>query len=95
MATPTATVPTDIFTSKGRVTTLENLFDTLAAVVVSQENELTGVIDELGDSGAGLDQGKLLRVQGMVQSWSITAGLATGTIRAAGDAIVKVTQNIR
>jgi hypothetical protein len=80
---------------KGSVGTLEKLFAKLAAVVSTQESELNTAIDSLASSGGSIDQGALLKVQGMVQSWGVTSGLATGTLRAAGDTLTKTTQNIR
>lgn len=81
--------------SSGKITTLESLYKALGTVVNTQEGELKTKIDQLAGEESGLNQAALLQVQGMVQTWSITSGLATGTLRAAGDAIVKVTQNIR
>lgn len=67
----------------------------LAKVVYNQEKDLNTEIADLNEAENGIDQGRLLKVQGLVQVWSVTSGLATGAIRAAGDTLVKVTQNIR
>ncbi|MDR2667659.1 MAG: hypothetical protein LBB38_01275 [Puniceicoccales bacterium] len=80
---------------KGSVHTFENLYNLLGNVVHSQETDLNNAIGKLADSGSNIDQGALLRVQGMVQSWAVTSGLATGTLRAAGDALSRTTQSIR
>jgi hypothetical protein len=79
----------------GTCRTLNNLYKLLGEVVASQEEDLNTEITELASQGASVDQGKLLKVQGMVQSWGVVSGLATGTLRAAGDALTKTTQNIR
>ena len=79
----------------GGVFTLENLYELLGKVVHDQENGLNDAIKELSTNGSNIDQGALLRVQGMVQSWAVTSGLATGTLRAAGDALSRTTQSIR
>jgi hypothetical protein len=81
--------------NKGSAKTLENLFIKLATVVNNQEKDLNKQIENLADGTGSIDQGALLKVQGMVQSWGVTSGLATGTLRAAGDALTKTTQNIR
>jgi hypothetical protein len=85
----------EIYGGAGAVGTLEKLFAKLAEVVSRQESDLNSAIDGLASSGGSIDQGALLKVQGMVQSWGVTSGLATGTLRAAGDTLTKTTQNIR
>ncbi|MDR3317104.1 MAG: hypothetical protein LBS68_03515 [Puniceicoccales bacterium] len=87
-----------IFTNdggKGSSFTLDKLYELLGTVVNNQEMELNSAITSLASQGSSVDQGSLLRVQGMVQTWGVTSGLATGTLRAAGDALTKTTQNIR
>jgi hypothetical protein len=85
-----------IFAAAGdHVKTMENLYKVLAKVVSDQEADLNDEIDKLGEGGGTIDQGALLKVQGMVQTWGVTSGLATGTLRAAGDTLTKTTQNIR
>jgi hypothetical protein len=79
----------------GSVHTFENLYRLLGDVVNKQENSLNDAINDLASKGSNIDQGALLRVQGMVQSWAVTSGLATGTLRAAGDALSRTTQSIR
>lgn len=81
--------------SKGQVSTLEKLYEILGDVVDTQEKELNDEIDKLSQDGGTIDQGMLLKVQGMVQTWGVTTGLATGTLRAAGDCFTKTTNNIR
>jgi hypothetical protein len=81
--------------NKGSCHTLSNLYKMLGQVVSSQEYALNEEINKLASTGASVDQGALLKVQGMVQTWGVTSGLATGTLRAAGDALTKTTQNIR
>ncbi|MDR0727584.1 MAG: EscF/YscF/HrpA family type III secretion system needle major subunit [Puniceicoccales bacterium] len=81
--------------SNGSCYTLDNLYRLLGQVVSAQESDLNNEIQELATQGASVDQGSLLKVQGMVQSWGVVSGLATGTLRAAGDALSKTTQNIR
>jgi hypothetical protein len=81
--------------SNGSCSTLDNLYRLLGAVVSAQEAGLNDEIAELATQGASVDQGALLKVQGMTQSWGILSGLASGTLRAAGDALTKTTQNIR
>lgn len=81
--------------SRGKVSTLENLYEVLGNVVDIQEEELNTEINKLADTGGTIDQGLLLKVQGMVQTWGVTSGLATGTLRAAGDCFTKTTNNIR
>ncbi|MDR1435943.1 MAG: hypothetical protein LBI39_01915 [Puniceicoccales bacterium] len=79
----------------GGVHTLENLYEVLGKVVHDQEDTLNKSIENIAKSGSNIDQGALLRVQGMVQSWGVTSGLATGTLRAAGDALSRTTSNMR
>ncbi|MDR2030407.1 MAG: hypothetical protein LBP65_03010 [Puniceicoccales bacterium] len=76
------------------VSTMENLYKVLVQVVAKQETDLNSEIQSLSGTGT-IDQGTLLKVQGMVQTWGVTSGLATGTLRAAGDTLTKTTQNIR
>ena len=78
----------------GKVATMEKLYSLLATVVSTQETDLNTAISDLGGDGT-IDQGTLLKIQGMVQTWGVTSGLATGTLRAAGDTLTKTTQNIR
>ncbi|MDR0339983.1 MAG: hypothetical protein LBH53_00220 [Puniceicoccales bacterium] len=87
----------DLFpsTEGGGVYTLENLYKLLGQVVHDQESDLNTAIENLAATGSNIDQGALLRVQGMVQSWGVTSGLASGTLRAAGDALSRTTQAIR
>ncbi|MDR0428748.1 MAG: hypothetical protein LBG86_01790 [Puniceicoccales bacterium] len=79
----------------GSTATLNKLYQLLAKVVATQEKDLNDAIKDVGETASSIDQGVLLRVQAMVQTWAVTSGLATGTLRAAGDALNKVTQNIR
>ncbi|MDR2677570.1 MAG: hypothetical protein LBB26_03340 [Puniceicoccales bacterium] len=79
----------------GACSTLNRLYQLLGRVVSNQEADLNNQIAELTEGGANVDQGALLKVQGMTQSWGVVSGLATGTLRAAGDALNKTTQNIR
>ncbi|MDR1456745.1 MAG: hypothetical protein LBI34_01660 [Puniceicoccales bacterium] len=81
--------------TNGSCSTLNRLYRVLGEVVAAQEDDLNNEIDRIAGDGASVDQGSLLRVQGMVQSWGVVSGLATGTLRAAGDALTKTTQNIR
>jgi hypothetical protein len=81
--------------TKGGVFSLDKLYTLLGGVVSNQETELNSCIESLAGAGQSIDQGALLKVQGMVQTWGVTSGLATGTLRAAGDALTKTTQNIR
>jgi hypothetical protein len=80
---------------KGSANTLEKLYNLLGKVVEKQETDLNTAIQDLANTGSSIDQGALLKVQGMVQTWGVTSGLATGALRAAGDALTKTTQNIR
>jgi hypothetical protein len=88
---------TDLFpnATSGGVYTLERLYQLLGKVVNDQESDLNKAITDLANSGSNIDQGALLKVQGMVQTWGVTSGLATGTLRAAGDALSRTTQSIR
>ncbi|MDR2341216.1 MAG: EscF/YscF/HrpA family type III secretion system needle major subunit [Puniceicoccales bacterium] len=81
--------------SNGSCSTLDMLYRLLGQVVSNQEGDLNSEISALAESGSSVDQGQLLKVQAMVQTWGILSGLATGTLRAAGDALTKTTQNIR
>jgi hypothetical protein len=96
MAGGTGTNVSQIFDTAGKhVNTMEELFRLLGEVVSNQEEDLNKEISRLAETGGNIDQGALLKVQGMVQTWGVTSGLATGTLRAAGDALTKTTQNIR
>ncbi|MDR2576587.1 MAG: hypothetical protein LBC42_00870 [Puniceicoccales bacterium] len=97
-----ATTDTGVFTgtgsvggSEGSCYTLDALYRLLGSVVSNQESSLNAAIDELATAASSVDQGSLLKIQGMTQTWGVTSGLATGTLRAAGDALTKTTQNIR
>ncbi|MDR0418426.1 MAG: hypothetical protein LBH08_03270 [Puniceicoccales bacterium] len=48
-----------------------------------------------GSQASDIDQGTLLELQAMVQTWGTVAAVATGTVRTVGDTLMKITQNIR
>lgn len=73
-----------------------NMYKVLAGHVSSYESALAAGIDSIkGTNASNIDQGTLLELQTMVQTWSIVAGTATGILRAVGDVLMKITQNIR
>ncbi|MDR1437691.1 MAG: hypothetical protein LBI69_01365 [Puniceicoccales bacterium] len=84
-----------IESAHGTTKTLDALYKYLVAVVKAQEEDVNKTVDEISQSGSTVDQGVLLKMQAMVQTMGIISGMATGILRAVGDALNKVTQNIR
>ncbi|MDR0351569.1 MAG: hypothetical protein LBH49_02895 [Puniceicoccales bacterium] len=55
--------------------------------------ESLGVIQ--GSTASEIDQGTLLELQAMVQTWGTISATSTGIVRSIGDTLSKITQNIR
>lgn len=73
-----------------------NIYKVLAAYVSAYEKGMAEAIDKInGKNSNQVDQGTLLELQAMVQTWSTVSATATGIVRALGDALIKISQNIR
>jgi hypothetical protein len=60
------------------------------------ETEMKKAINAIkGQDAATIDQGTLLELQMNVQNWGTLTAMMTGLMRAIGDGMSKVTQNIR
>lgn len=83
-------------TEIGNKLSIINIFKVLANYMSSYENALAKGIDSIkGTNASNIDQGTLLELQAMVQTWSTVSGTATGVLRSVGDVLTKITQNIR
>lgn len=73
-----------------------NMYNVLASYMKAYEKGLADTIKTIeGSSASDIDQGTLLKLQAMVQTWGTVAATATGIIRTVGDTLMKITQNIR
>jgi hypothetical protein len=73
-----------------------NMYIVLANYMSYYEKGLADTITTLqGSTAQDIDQGTLLRLQAMVQTWGTVSGTATSIVRAVGDTLTKITQNIR
>ncbi|MDR1366761.1 MAG: hypothetical protein LBJ13_02530 [Puniceicoccales bacterium] len=73
-----------------------NMYKVLSSYMVAYEKGLSESIKNVeGSNASEIDQGTLLQLQAMVQTWGTVAAVATGTVRTVGDTLMKITQNIR
>ncbi|MDR0590585.1 MAG: hypothetical protein LBG09_01890 [Puniceicoccales bacterium] len=73
-----------------------NMYIVLANYMSHYEKGLADTIKTLeGSTAQDIDQGTLLRLQAMVQTWGTVSGTATSIVRSVGDTLTKITQNIR
>lgn len=80
----------------GEKLSIINMFKVLAGYMSSYESALASGVDSIkGTNASNIDQGTLLELQAMVQTWSTVSGTATGILRSVGDVLMKITQNIR
>jgi hypothetical protein len=75
---------------------IEALYATLAKYVSNYEKDLQATVSKAnGKNKEELDQGTLMGMQSKVQTWSTLLSSATGIIRAIGDGLKALAQNIR
>jgi hypothetical protein len=60
-----------------------------------EENMKTSIEKIKGQDAKSVDQGTLLELQMNVQNWATLITMMTGLMRAIGDGMAKVAQNIR
>ena len=73
-----------------------NIYKALAGYISAYEKEMADALGKIqGQNADQVDQGTLLELQAMVQTWSTVSATATGIVRALGDALIKISQNIR
>jgi tetratricopeptide (TPR) repeat protein len=76
---------------------MADLYEILAGYISDHINKIDPEAKNLLATGGDtvIDQGTLLAIQGRVQSWGTIVSTTTGIIRAIGDGLKNVTQNIR
>lgn len=73
-----------------------NMYKTLSSYLEAYEKSLAETISCIeGSTANDIDQGTLLRLQAMVQTWGTVSATITGIVRLVGDTLTKITQNIR
>jgi hypothetical protein len=73
-----------------------NIYVVLTSYMAAYENGLKETIKQVeGSKAADIDQGTLLKLQAMVQTWSTVSATATSVVRSVGDTLTKIVQNIR
>jgi hypothetical protein len=75
---------------------VQNIADYGVTHIRSFEANMKAAISAIkGQDAKTIDQGTLLELQMNVQNWSTLVAMMTGLLRAIGDGMAKVTQNIR
>ncbi|MDR2806815.1 MAG: hypothetical protein LBB11_01495 [Puniceicoccales bacterium] len=83
-------------TTIGNKLSIFNIYLVLSSYMTAYEKGLAEAVKTIeGSSASDIDQGTLLRLQAMVQTWSTVSAVATGIVRTVGDTLTKITQNIR
>ncbi|MDR1458177.1 MAG: hypothetical protein LBI37_01485 [Puniceicoccales bacterium] len=73
-----------------------NIYKILATYMQDYEKSLKDSLASInGQSASEIDQGTLLELQSMVQTWGTISATSTGIVRSIGDTLSKITQNIR
>jgi hypothetical protein len=73
-----------------------NMYSVLSSYMVAYEKGLSNSIKNIeGANASDIDQGTLLQLQAMVQTWGTVSATATGIVRTVGDTLTKIVQNIR
>ncbi|MDR2812485.1 MAG: hypothetical protein LBB05_01685 [Puniceicoccales bacterium] len=73
-----------------------NMYIVLSSYMTAYEKGLADTIKVIeGSTASDIDQGTLLRLQAMVQTWGTVSATATGIVRTVGDTLTKIVQNIR
>ena len=73
-----------------------NIYKILASYISAYEAQLADSIKSIqGSNASDIDQGTLLELQAMVQTWGTISATSTGIVRSVGDTLTKITQNIR
>lgn len=73
-----------------------NMYTVLSSYMTAYEQGLAESIKTIeGSSASDIDQGTLLKLQAMVQTWGTVSATSTGIVRTVGDTLMKITQNIR
>ncbi|MDR2372309.1 MAG: hypothetical protein LBD60_04130 [Puniceicoccales bacterium] len=85
----------DLGTPTGKLS-IFNMYIVLASYMTAYEKGLADTIKCIeGSAASDIDQGTLLRLQAMVQTWGTVASTSTGIIRTVGDTLTKIVQNVR
>ena len=78
------------------IVSIESIYSILASYISDYEIKLKNAIGDMsGQSADQIDQGTLLAIQAKVQTWGTIVATSTGILRAIGDALRTITQNIR
>lgn len=78
------------------IVSIEEIYIFLASYISGYEARLKSAIDGMSNKSADqIDQGTLLSIQAKVQTWGTIVATSTGILRAVGDALRTITQNIR
>jgi hypothetical protein len=89
-----STLP-ELTTTTGKLS-IFNMYIVLASYMTAYEKGLADTIKVIeGNTASDIDQGTLLRLQAMVQTWGTVSATATGIVRTVGDTLTKIVQNIR
>ncbi|MDR2628618.1 MAG: hypothetical protein LBC30_01325 [Puniceicoccales bacterium] len=80
--------PNDITITLGRI------YELLATCVAKSEKGLNCAIEKL-ENDDNIGQEQLLALQAKIQAWGNLNSVATGLLRATGDALKSTAQNIR
>ncbi|MDR1528801.1 MAG: EscF/YscF/HrpA family type III secretion system needle major subunit [Puniceicoccales bacterium] len=76
-------------------TSVERLCTTLSGIVKQNEQNLNEAIETIESNGGDLSQAELLALQSKINTWSNLSNIASGILRAVGDALKATAQNIR
>jgi hypothetical protein len=76
---------------------IESLYSVLSSYVREYESSLKTSIDAMSNNANAdaVDQGTLLNIQAKVQTWGTIVSTSTGIVRAIGDGLKAITQNVR
>ncbi|MDR2735553.1 MAG: hypothetical protein LBB20_01780 [Puniceicoccales bacterium] len=73
-----------------------NIYKLLSTYMMDYEKSLKDSLGSIkGQAASEIDQGVLLELQAMVQTWGTISATSTGIVRSIGDTLSKITQNIR
>ena len=75
---------------------IEAIYQALASFISGYETDLRSSISNMSSGKASdIDQKTLLEIQAKVQTWGVIVSTSTGLLRAVGDVLRTITQNIR
>ncbi|MDR1255853.1 MAG: EscF/YscF/HrpA family type III secretion system needle major subunit [Puniceicoccales bacterium] len=82
--------------NKAKGISIDCLHEFLAKFVTDYEEKLQSSISKVaGKDQKEVTQGALLEIQAKVQTWSTITSTASGIVRAVGDGLKAMVQNIR